>query len=94
MDTENIGKTAVILGAGREKKEDKVDFAAGISIYKKTGDYVAAGEVIAELFTEKQSTLSGAEQSYLHSVTIEETEPPKQKLIMAYVDINGSEIFE
>ncbi len=90
MDTENIGKTAVILGAGREKKEDGIDFAAGISIYKKTGDFVNTGEVIAEIFTDRETTLLSAEQNYLNSINIEESAPPKQKLILAYVDINGA----
>ena len=36
MDTQEIGKISGMLGAGREKKEDKIDYSAGISIIKKT----------------------------------------------------------
>ena len=34
-DTGKIGEAAVILGAGREKKDDKIDMAAGIVLRKK-----------------------------------------------------------
>lgn len=34
MDTELCGKTAVILGAGRERKESLIDMAAGIRFFK------------------------------------------------------------
>ena len=42
MNTEEIGKISCILGAGREKKDDMLDYSAGISIYKKTSDFVNA----------------------------------------------------
>lgn len=51
IDTENIGIVAMNLGAGREKKEDKIDYQAGIIIKKKCGDYVKVGDVIAILHT-------------------------------------------
>lgn len=38
MDAQEIGEASVLLGAGREKKEDAIDYAAGIRLYKKTGD--------------------------------------------------------
>ena len=43
MNTEKIGISSVILGAGRESKEDSIDFAAGIVLKKKTGDAVKKG---------------------------------------------------
>ena len=39
MDSEKIGLTAVLLGAGREKKDDDINHAAGIIIAAKTGDF-------------------------------------------------------
>ncbi len=89
MDTENIGKTAVVLGAGREKKEDDIDAAAGISILKKTGEQVKKGDVIATLYTDKQHTLQNAKQQYIKSIEIKKEAPKKQKLIYCYVDKDG-----
>ncbi|MCK9199017.1 MAG: pyrimidine-nucleoside phosphorylase, partial [Bacilli bacterium] len=51
IDTESIGIAAMNLGAGREKKEDKIDYQAGIIINKKCGDYIKVGDVIAILHT-------------------------------------------
>ena len=43
---DEIGKAAMLLGAGREKKEDKIDYAVGVVIHKKLGDAVEKGERI------------------------------------------------
>ena len=43
MDTEGIGVASVMLGAGRSKKEDTIDYSAGILLEKKYGDCVRAG---------------------------------------------------
>ncbi len=46
-----IGEAAMLLGAGRETKEDKVDLGVGIVLRKKVGDIVNNGDVIATLYT-------------------------------------------
>lgn len=51
MDAEDIGIAAMLLGAGRRTKEDKIDYAAGISLKKKIGDYVEKGETLSVLHT-------------------------------------------
>lgn len=51
IDAENIGIAAMLLGAGRRTKEDKIDHAAGISLKKKLGDYVEEGEAVSVLHT-------------------------------------------
>ena len=60
MDTEKCGKTAVILGAGRETKESVIDPKAGIRFYFKTGEYVEKGQVLAELYASDQEKLKDA----------------------------------
>jgi len=51
IDTLKLGIAAMHLGAGRAKKEDKIDPAAGIMIYKKVGDQVKASDVVIYLHT-------------------------------------------
>jgi pyrimidine-nucleoside phosphorylase len=46
---EQIGTACVILGGGRERKEDSVDPAVGIEIHKKIGDKVTAGEALCTI---------------------------------------------
>ena len=56
-DVEKIGNASVLLGAGRIKKEDSIDFAAGITMHKKLGDYVKAGESICTFYADDESCL-------------------------------------
>ena len=41
------------LGAGRVKKDDKIDYSAGIILDKISGDYVKKGDVICKLYGKK-----------------------------------------
>lgn len=51
MDTEGFGIAAGILGAGRSKKEDSIDYSAGIVLSHKINDFVKTGDVLATLHT-------------------------------------------
>ena len=44
-----IGKAAMLCGAGRAKKEDEIDYLAGIILLKNIGDYVEKGDRVAKL---------------------------------------------
>jgi pyrimidine-nucleoside phosphorylase len=46
IQCEQMGKACVVLGGGREKKEDTVDPAVGIDLHKKVGDAVSFGEPV------------------------------------------------
>ncbi len=60
MDTEAFGRAALLLGAGRTKKEDAVDHGAGILVRKKTGDYVTCGETVAIMYVGKEGAADEA----------------------------------
>lgn len=81
MDTEKIGISAVILGAGREKKGDPIDYKSGIILRKKTGDFCNPGDVLATLYTDKEDKLQTAENAYLSALTFSAIKPVPQKLI-------------
>lgn len=81
MDAEKIGSASVILGAGREKKEDSIDFGAGIILCKKTGDKVSDGDVLATLYTNKKETLRSAGKCFLEAIAFGADEPEKNELI-------------
>jgi pyrimidine-nucleoside phosphorylase len=49
VQCEQVGTACVILGGGRERKEDSVDPAVGIVLHKKVGDSVSAGEPLATI---------------------------------------------
>ena len=81
MQAETIGSASVILGAGREKKDDTIDYSAGIVLLKKTGDKAEKGEKIAELHTNDESKIESAEKLFLSALTFGDEAPAKQKLI-------------
>jgi pyrimidine-nucleoside phosphorylase len=49
IEAEEIGKAAMMLGAGRETKESKIDLSAGVVLHRKVGDLVKAGDTLLEL---------------------------------------------
>lgn len=81
MDCALIGKTATLLGAGREKKGDSIDLSAGIMLAKKTGDYVHAGEALAFLHTNRVEKLGEAEWMYREALTFSDVPPEKEPLV-------------
>lgn len=81
MDTEKIGLTSVILGAGRASKEDSIDFSAGILIYKKTGDEIRKGEKIATLLSNNNADFNDAVKMYNSSITVSSKKPEPKPLI-------------
>ena len=51
LNAEKIGRLTCYLGAGRIKKEDKIDMAVGIVLNKKVGDLVKTGDLIATIYS-------------------------------------------
>lgn len=92
-DVERIGNASVLLGAGRIKKEDSIDFAAGIIMHKKLGDAVKAGEPICTLYADDDTLFAAAEEMYVGGLTIGAEKPEVPPLIYARVTIEGVERF-
>lgn len=58
INAEEIGVTAMLLGAGRKTKIDNIDYAAGVTLVKKVGDKVNAGDILCILHTNKVENIS------------------------------------
>jgi pyrimidine-nucleoside phosphorylase len=61
INCEQVGVASLVLGGGREKKEDSIDPAVGIVLHKKVGDAVAQNEPICVLHYNSDARLSEAE---------------------------------
>ncbi|HTW57023.1 MAG TPA: thymidine phosphorylase [Terriglobales bacterium] len=81
MQCEQIGTACVILGGGRERKEDSVDPAVGIVLHKKVGDKVSAGEPLATIHYNSESKAQRARQLIESSVEVAAAAPAKRPLI-------------
>lgn len=71
MDTEQIGLASLILGAGRQRSEDKIDYAAGIEFHCQLGQKVQVGDRICTLFADNKALFSGAEARLQEAIDIE-----------------------
>lgn len=63
-DALTLAKAAKLLGAGRDKKEDLIDYSVGIVLNKKIGDTVFEGEALATLHSNSQETEKITEMIY------------------------------
>ena len=88
MDTEEIGIASVILGAGREKKDDKIDYLAGIILDKKTGDKVNRGDKLCTIYSGDKNKLDLAKDKIIKAISIQENKSKKTNLIKASVFID------
>ena len=86
VDTEGYGISALILGAGRNTKEDEIDYSAGIILSKKTGDYVKEGDTIATLYTSYAQKLDASERKFIESTFITEQKPILRPLVLDKVE--------
>lgn len=55
IDTYRVGVLATELGAGRLKKEDRIDPSCGFRIFKKIGDRVRKEEKLAEVISDNRA---------------------------------------
>jgi len=77
-----VGRTAMLLGAGREKIGDKIDHSVGIQVLKKKGDYVKEGDVLAIIHANDAKLIPGAEKQLLACYHLSEDKPFPQPLII------------
>jgi len=91
MDTESCGIASSMLGAGRETKESDIDFSAGIILNRKVGDFVKKGDVLATMYTSKESLFVNAEKRYLSALTFAKVKPAENPLIFARITKDGVE---
>ncbi|MDD3364151.1 MAG: pyrimidine-nucleoside phosphorylase [Syntrophomonas sp.] len=74
IEAESIGISAMLLGAGRKTKEDKIDYSAGITLFKKVGDKVNIGNTLCVLHTNRDN-IKEVEIMAFNAFTIRDVEP-------------------
>lgn len=93
LDALLVGRAAVALGAGRDKKDDQVDLSAGIILRKKPLDAVSAGEPVMELHYNEASRLAGALPLVTQALVIGDQPPVEQPLVLGWVHDSGETMF-
>ncbi|MCL2337856.1 MAG: pyrimidine-nucleoside phosphorylase [Firmicutes bacterium] len=86
IDAMQMGRGAMLLGAGRMTKDQGIDHAAGLELKKKPGELVQAGEPLAILHTNRAETLADATAAITGAFTISDTPPEPVPLILETVE--------
>ena len=86
MNTEECGKAAVLLGAGREVKDDPIDMTAGIKFNKKTGDAVKQGDIVAIAYSSSKEKLQQGVQKISDIYDIVDKRPQVVPEIIGYIE--------
>jgi pyrimidine-nucleoside phosphorylase len=81
IDAQLTGQAAVLLGAGRNKMEDSVDFGAGLWLEKKYGDTVKKGDIIARIYASDKKRLQEGSALFASGVKIQASKPKTKPIV-------------
>lgn len=85
MDAEKVGIASMLLGAGRRKMDDAIDYSAGMILNKKVGDYVKQGEQIAMFYYNNEDHLKEAEEIFLSGIEVVPEKPEPKDVILEVI---------
>jgi pyrimidine-nucleoside phosphorylase len=91
LQCEQVGTACVILGGGRERKEDSVDPAVGIVLHKKVGDPVSSGEALATIYYNAEARAVRARQLLEESYQIADSPVHEKRPLIHRVIRNSGE---
>lgn len=79
LDAQKVGEISGMLGAGRVRKEDRIDPTVGIILSKKVADFVKNGEILAYIHADKQDLGEQAVEQLknIYHITEEQVKKPK-----------------
>ena len=86
IKAEEVGKAAMIIGAGRATKEDEVDHAVGLKILKKVGDKIKKGEKIAEIYYNDAKNVEDSKNMILDAYVLQDEKVLEPKAILEIIE--------
>ncbi|GMV41970.1 MAG: thymidine phosphorylase [Myxococcales bacterium] len=85
IDTAELGRAGMVLGAGRARSEDSIDPAVGMRVLATVGDTVSAGDALVELHVNDAAHLRWAIDGVLRAYTLADTPPDPVELLLERV---------
>ena len=86
MKTQEVGKTVLLLGGGRETKESEIDLSVGLVLHKKKGDYAEKGAALATIYASDAGKLEEAKKCFADVYTFSDEPVEKPVLIKGVVE--------
>ncbi len=93
-DNQEIGMASLVLGGGRQTKEDVIDLTVGIRLYKHLGDAVKPEEPVAVLFANDEGRLREAKARFVKAYNLSEKKDFHNRIVYEVItkeDLSGSE---
>jgi pyrimidine-nucleoside phosphorylase len=88
IQCEQVGVASLVLGGGREKKEDTIDPAVGLVLHKKVGDPVQKGEAFCTIYYNSDARLTSAQNLLQQAYRIAD-KPPAVRRPLIHRVISG-----
>jgi pyrimidine-nucleoside phosphorylase/thymidine phosphorylase len=85
IDAEDIGRAVMMIGGGREAKEDYIDPAVGIILEVKTGEKIEAGSVLCRLYHTSETNVDDAADLVEGAFRISSSAPDQREIILEVV---------
>ena len=86
LDALAVGVASWRLGAGRERKEDPVQFGAGVTLHRTLGDLVKKGEPLCTLHTDTPEKFERASEIFLSGVEISPQPGTRNPIVLERVE--------
>ena len=77
-----IGRASMVLGAGRQRIEDRIDHGSGVLVAKKPGEQVSAGETIVELLYNDDRGVGEASRLAEAAISLSSAPPRLRPLVL------------
>ena len=75
MKADEMGIAAMMLGGGRQKKDDQLDYAVGLTLSKKVGDEVHQGDTILTIHSNREDVSDVQQLIEAHIAIGDEAQP-------------------
>jgi thymidine phosphorylase len=82
LDALSVGLASWRLGAGRARKEDPIQFGAGVILHAQLGDTVKAGDPLYTLYTDEPARFERANETIANAYSIEQQANVTRKLVL------------
>ena len=87
INTKNLGNILILLGGGRQKVDDDIDFSVGMKLLIDLGTYVERNQPICTLYARDEETFNIAKKEIIESFEIGESEENfKKKMIVEHFE--------
>lgn len=86
IDCEKVGRAAAQAGAGRIKKDDAINYGAGIYFNRAYGEYTKKDGIIARIYSNNKAAAYTAYEILKDAIKMSGANPPERKIIKGVIN--------